>query len=144
KISEGSITGHVGLLESIYAIAAGLGWTLEEARESPPEPILAERETPSGLGPVRAGRVIGLRSAAAGRKGGRSVVELEFVAHAGLKDERDEISIEGEPPIRQVIAGGVPGDAGTVAVTVNTIPRAVEAASGLKTMMDLALPRWVP
>ena len=144
KISDGSITGHVGLLESIYAIAAGLGWKLDEANESAPEPILAERETPSGLGSVRAGRAIGLRSTAVGRKGGRSVIELEFVAHAGLKDERDEISIEGDPPIRQVIAGGVPGDAGTVAVTVNTIPRAIEAPPGLKTMMDLAIPRWTP
>ena len=48
KIENGTITGHVGLLESINMIASGLGWELDEALELPPEPVIAETPTERG------------------------------------------------------------------------------------------------
>ena len=53
------------------------------------------------------------------------------------------ITILGNPDIRQKITGGVHGDIGTVAMTVNTIPRAIEAAPGVKIMRDLGVPACV-
>lgn len=140
KIENRIITGHVGLLESINMIAAGLGWDLEKAVELPPEPVIADREIETGLGPVKPGRVVGLTSVAFAKKGGKEVITLEFNANAGVDDEYDEITIKGIPDIHEKVLGGVHGDTGTVAVIVNTIPRAVEASAGLKVMKDLPPP----
>jgi len=92
------------------------------------------------LGAVKPGNVIGLTSVAYGQIKGKEVIKLEFCANAAVDEEYDEIIIEGEPNIHQKIIGGVHGDIGTVAVTVNTIPRVVEAPAGLKLMKDLSLP----
>lgn len=141
KIENKVITGHVGLLESINMIADGLGWELEEAVELPPEAMIDEKEIKTGLGVIRPGDVIGLTSVAYGKREGQEVITLNFIANAAVDEEYDEIIIEGEPNIRQKIIGGVHGDIGTIAVTINTIPRVVEASSGLKLMKDLPPPQ---
>lgn len=140
KIDNKIITGHVGLLESIYMIAEGLGWELDEAVELPPEPVIDEREIETALGTVKPGDVVGLTSVAFGKKEGKDVITLEFNANAAVDEEYDEIVIEGKPNIRERIIGGVHGDIGTVAVTINTIPRAVDASAGIKLMKDLPPP----
>jgi 4-hydroxy-tetrahydrodipicolinate reductase len=140
KIDDGIITGHVGLLESINMIAAGLGWELEDATELPPEPVIAESPTESGLGSVSPGNVLGLKSVAYAVKDAQQVITLEFIAHAGVKEEFDEIVVTGEPGIHQKILGGVHGDIGTVSMTINTIPKAIAAAPGLKVMSELPAP----
>jgi 4-hydroxy-tetrahydrodipicolinate reductase len=140
KIDNKIITGHVGLLESIYMIAEGLGWELDEAVELPPEPVIDEREIETALGTVKPGDVVGLTSVAFGKKGGKDIITLEFNANAAVDEEYDEIVIEGTPNIRERIIGGVHGDIGTVAVTINTIPRAVDASAGIKLMKDLPPP----
>jgi len=137
KIEDGTITGHVGLLESINMIADGLGWTLDKAIELPPEPVITEKPLETGLGLVEPGNVIGLKSIAHAEMGGQTVITLEFFAYAGVEEEYDEVIIEGTPRLHERIIGGVHGDVGTVAVTVNIIPRAVEASPGIKTMNDL-------
>jgi len=143
KIDQGEITGHVGLLESINMIAAGLGWEIENAAEQPPEAVVAEKDTETGLGIVPRGKVIGLRSTARAMRGGEPAISLEFVAHAGVKEQYDEVIIRGEPDIRQRILGGVHGDTGTVAMVINTVPLAAGALPGLLTMKDLPVPRYV-
>ncbi len=55
KIKKNIITGHVGLLESMNMIAAGLGWELDDAVELPPEPVTADKEIKTGLGTVKPG-----------------------------------------------------------------------------------------
>jgi len=137
QINNKIITGHVGLLESINMIADGLGWKLDEAVELPPEPVLAEKDIPTGLGLVRPGNVLGLKSVAYATMAGRQVIRLIFTANAGVTEEYDEVLIEGLPRLQQRIIGGVHGDTGTVAVTINVVPRAVEALPGLKVMKDL-------
>ncbi len=143
KIENKTITGHVGLLESINMIAAGLGWELDEAVELPPEPVIGEKVIKTAFGEVQPGDVIGLTSFAFGKKDGKEVISLEFCANAAVEEEYDEIIIEGEPNLHQKIMGGVHGDIGTVAVTVNTIPRAIEAPPGVVVMKDLPPPNAV-
>ncbi len=138
KIDNKIITGHVGLLESINMIAEGLGLELDEATELLPEPFISDREINTGLGTVKAGNVIGLKSIAFGKKKGKEIITLEFNANADVDEEYDEIIIKGVPNLHEKIIGGVNGDIGTVAVTINTIPKAVEAPSGIKVMKDLA------
>ena len=136
-IEDKKITGHVGLVESIAMIAAALRWKLDEIRELPPEPIIAERELTTSYTTIRPGQVAGLKSEAHGLKGGERVIELEFNANAAVQDEYDAIDIDGEPPIRQKIIGGVHGDLGTSSVIVNMIPGVLKASPGLVTMKDL-------
>ncbi len=143
KIEEKVITGHVGLLESVEMIADGLGWKLDEAVELPPQPVIDDREVKTGLGAVKPGDVIGLTSVAYGKRGGKEVITLAFSANAAVDEEYDEVIIEGRPRIQQKIIGGVHGDIGTVAVTLNTIPRAVHARPGLAVMKDLPPPSAV-
>lgn len=137
KIENQEITGHVGLLESIYMIAEGLGWNLDEVVENPPIPVVNKEMAYTGLGMVYPGKVIGLSSSAYGKVKGEEVITLVFKAHAGVKEECDEIFIHGVPDIHQKIIGGVHGDIGAVAVTVNSIPKALLASPGLKCMKDL-------
>jgi 4-hydroxy-tetrahydrodipicolinate reductase len=137
KIDNKLITGHVGLLESINMIADGLGWQLDEAVELPPEPVVTDGEVESGLGIVKPGDVLGLISVAYAKKDGEKVISLEFNANAGVDEEYDEVIIEGIPNIRERISGGIHGDIGTVAVTINTLPRAVNSEPGLILMKDL-------
>jgi len=140
KIADGIITGHVGLLESINMIADGLGWELDQATELPPEAVIAEKDTETGFGTMTPGTVIGLKSVARAERAGKTVITLEFIANAGVKEEYDEIFIEGSPSIHEKILGGVHGDTGTVAVTINCIPKAIEAVPGLKLMSEIPSP----
>jgi len=137
KIDDKIITGHVGLLESINMIADSLGWKLNKAVELPPVPVITKKKIKTGLGTVEPGNVVGLTSKAFAKKDGKEVITLEFCAHANVKKEYDEILIKGLPNIHEKIIGGVHGDIGTVAVTINTIPRAVKAPAGLLVMKDL-------
>jgi len=137
KIKKKKITGHVGLLESIYMIAQGLGWQLDLAEEVPPVPVVDDKEINTGLGLVEPGKVVGLSSTAYGTMGGEEVITLVFNANAAVDEEYDEIIINGVPYIQQRIIGGVHGDVGTVAVTVNSIPQVIKASPGLKLMKDL-------
>ena len=137
KIENGIITEHVGLVESIQMIADGLQWTLDDAVELPAEPVIARDVIRTEVSRVDPGDVIGLTSVAMGKLNGKDVITLEFNANAAVEEEYDEIFIEGIPSIHQKIIGGVHGDIGTVAVTINTIPRVVEAPPGLILMKDL-------
>ncbi|MCD6242136.1 hypothetical protein J7K06_00360 [Candidatus Bathyarchaeota archaeon] len=142
-IDEKKITGHVGLVESISMIAAALGWKLDEIKEFPPEPVIAEREIVTSYTTVKPGQVAGLKSVAHGIKNGKPVIVLEFISHAAVEEEYDSVVIEGVPRIEEKIAGGVHGDLGTVAVIVNMIPKVLNAKPGLVTMKDLPLPSAV-
>jgi hypothetical protein len=144
KIEDQVITGHVGLLESINMIASGLGWELDRAIELSPEPVITSTPVETGLSTVEPGNVIGLKSVAFAEVSGKKVITLEFYAYAGVEEEYDEVIIEGIPKIHERIIGGVHGDIGTVAMTINTIPKAVEAPAGIKVMKDIAAPSCAP
>lgn len=136
KIRRREITGHVGLFESIALIASTLGWKLDEIVETPPKPVIAEKEVKTTYTVVRTGQVAGLRCEAYGLMNDERVIELEFVSHACVEDPYDEILIFGEPSIRFRVIGGVHGDLGTVAMILNMIPEVISARSGLLTMKD--------
>ncbi len=143
-IDKKKITGHVGLVESIAMIAEALGWKLDEIREFPPEPVIAEKEIVTSYTTVKPGFVAGLKSIAHGIKNGKAVIILEFISHAAVEEEYDAVSIEGTPKIYEKIAGGVHGDIGTVAMIINMIPKVLNAKPGLMTMKDLPLPSATP
>jgi 4-hydroxy-tetrahydrodipicolinate reductase len=142
-INEGTMTGHVGLVESICMIAKALGWTLDEIVELPPEPIITKTETTTTYTTIPPHHVVGLKSVAYGTKNGKRVIILEFVSHANVEQPYDAVTIEGTPTIHERIEGGVHGDLGTIAMVINSIPNVIKARPGLVTMRELPLPSAV-
>jgi 4-hydroxy-tetrahydrodipicolinate reductase len=120
-------------------IADTLGFDLDEIADSI-EPVVARKEVTTEFLTVRAGQVAGVHQIASGRVKGQERVRLELEMYIGAEDPREEAIIEGEPPLRLVVPGGIPGDPATAAVLVNAIPRVVAAPPGLVTMRDIPAP----
>jgi hypothetical protein len=143
KIAKKVITGHVGLQQSIAMIANALGWNLQKITIGVAEPVIAERAVESEGVKVKSGHVAGLRQIAYGIMEGKPVITLVFKAHVGAEEEYDSITIDGTPTIHEKIVPCVHGDLGTVAIAVNSIPKVINAESGLRTMKDLPVPSAV-
>ncbi|MEM1563132.1 MAG: Gfo/Idh/MocA family oxidoreductase [Candidatus Bathyarchaeia archaeon] len=143
KIEKGEITGHVGLEQSIAMIADALAWKLDEIRAEAIEPIIAKGPVKSDFIKVDVGKVAGLRQKAKGMIKGEDVIVLDFQAYIGAEEEYDAITITGVPTIKQKIQPCVHGDAGTVAIIINSIPKVLKAPAGLLTMKDLPVPSAV-
>ncbi len=55
----------------------------------------------------------------------------------------DYVTIKGTPEVNLKTSPEVEGGLGTIAMCVNMIPQVINADPGLKTMIDLPLPRAV-
>lgn len=128
---------HVGLLESVYLIARGLGWALAVAGETI-EPVLASRAVRTDHYDVPPNFVTGVHQTAFGEMNGERVIELELRMSVDAEGTRDEVWIEGIPPIHSRVEG-IHGDLSTAAIVANTVRRIVGSAPGLYTMVDLPL-----
>jgi 4-hydroxy-tetrahydrodipicolinate reductase len=118
-------------------IAHTLSWRLDDISETM-EPILARERLRTEYYLVEKGYVRGLRHAISGVAGERPVISLEMEISIGAENPHDEIVIEGEPPIRLSIAGGLQGDVSTAAIMVNCIPAVLrDGVAGLLSMRDL-------
>jgi 4-hydroxy-tetrahydrodipicolinate reductase len=131
---------HVGLGESMFLLASGLGWTVDSWHETI-EPVLADRPLRCALGEIQPGRAAGVRQSSAAVTADGRRIELEFIAAIGADDPVDRVSIEGDPPLRLEYPGGVHGDTATVAITLNAIPSLLASAPGLHTMATVPLVR---
>jgi 2,4-diaminopentanoate dehydrogenase len=137
-LTEGTVR-HVGLPESVYMIAAGLGWKLAKVDESI-EPAVAPRDLDTEYLRVPAGNAAGIKQSARGYlKSGELCISLDLHMYVGAENPRDHVLIDGEPPIDMTITGGVAGDIATAAITVNAIPKLMAARPGLVTMKDIPL-----
>jgi hypothetical protein len=140
KIERKQITGHVGLEQSIAMIAGALAWKLEKIVIEHAEPVVAKKPVESKDIKVGTGQAAGLRQKVKGIMKGNEVIVLDFQAYIGAEDEYDAITITGVPNIKQKIQPCVHGDIGTVAMVVNSIPKVINAPSGLLTMKDSPVP----
>jgi 4-hydroxy-tetrahydrodipicolinate reductase len=118
--------GHAGLRESALLIAHGLGWQLDAIEDSL-EPVAAD------------GLSAGVHQVVSARAKGKEVICLDLQMVKDVADPRDEIIIDGRPPIHAVLPGGIQGDLATAGVVINAIPAVIHSMPGLVTMADLAL-----
>jgi 4-hydroxy-tetrahydrodipicolinate reductase len=139
-IRNHQISGHVGLAQSVSMLADAIGWKLDRVEIGKVEPVIAGEATDEGYARISAGKVAGVKQAARGLAGGKMLIELNFSAYVGSKEEYDQVEIEGTPPVNCRISPCVHGDHGTVAMLVNMIPKVVSARPGLLTMKDMQLP----
>ena len=127
--------GHIGMVESARALAAGLGWDGAEVSETfGPSVALSDHQTDHAT--VRAGDVAGIHQTATVRVGGVLRASLTLTMAVGAPDE-DRVEIAGDPPLTVVVEGGTFGDTATVAAVVNAAPRVMATRPGLRTVLDL-------
>ena len=136
KMAAGRM-GHVGLPESVGMVMHTLGKKLVRY-ESEIEPVVAERLIRTAFFEVPTGKVAGLKQVARGYSEQGLFITLTFVAALDWSEDCDTITITGKPNL-EVVLKGTNGDIGTVAIVVNAIRRAREAAPGLLTMRDLPI-----
>jgi len=147
-VADGTIVGHIGFQESIRLIAKALGWTIDEIVETR-EPIVASvpRETPHVK--VAPGDVCGCRHIGRGYSNGELKIELVHPQqiHPEMEgvETGDYIRVIGDPNMNMTNKPEIPGGKGTYASTGNYIPLIVDAPAGIRTVVDMPLPRfWAP
>lgn len=140
RVKEGSVR-HVGLAESITMIADAMGWKLDRVTDEI-QPKIAAARVASQFLTVEPGFVCGLIQDGVGYRKGEPVITLHMEAYLGAPESYDAVRITGDPPLHMKIAGGVHGDIATASITVNSIPKVLRAAPGLRTMRDMALPSF--
>lgn len=141
RVEEG-VLRHVGLAESMHLLAAGMGWSLDRA-EDHISPVVASERWSSADITIDAGMAAGVRQIGRGFINNEEVITLLFEATIGEQTPRDRIVIDGNPDVDMTIKSGVNGDIATTAIIVNAIPVVIDAAPGLRTMIDAGpVPFW--
>ena len=140
RVKAGTVR-HVGLAESVSMIGDALGWKLERVTDEI-QPMVAKGPVESRFLKVEAGQVCGINQDGVGYRDGKPAIVLHMEAYLGAPESYDSVQIEGSPPVFVKALGGYHGDVSTTSITVNTIPRVLQAAPGLHTMRSLALPSF--
>ncbi len=146
RAAEGSISGHVGFAESVGMIAEALGWEVEKF-EQQMKPIVTEVDRKSPYGFAAAGNVAGVNMTGQGYVDGKVKIDMYHPQQiepqlAGVQTG-DYIELTGTPSVNMSNIPEVDGGIGTIAMCVNMLPFVVAAPPGLKTMLDMPVPRAV-
>jgi 4-hydroxy-tetrahydrodipicolinate reductase len=136
-VTEGTVR-HVGLVESAYLIASGLGWKLDRVDETL-EPAIAPRDLDTQELRIPAGAAAGIRQSVKAYRSGELAISLDLQVYVGAESPRDHILVDGDPSVDATLAGGVNGEIATAAMLVNSLPRLLAAPAGLLTVRDLPL-----
>jgi len=145
-VAAGSLAGHVGFAESINMIADSIGWKVDKF-ETQMKPIVTDVDRKSEYGFAKAGNVAGVNMTGQGYVNGKVLIDMihpqqiepeQVGVHTG-----DYVTIKGIPEVNLCIKPEVQGGLGTIAMCVNMIPHVINAAPGLKTMIDLPVPRAI-
>ena len=145
-VQDGTLAGHVGFAESVGMIADAIGWKVEKFDQQM-KPIVTSVDRTSPHGFAAAGNVAGVNMTAQAWVDGE--VKMDMVHPQQIEPEMegtetgDYITIKGTPPISMANKPEVEGGLGTIAMCVNMIPHVINAAPGLKTMLDLPVPRAI-
>jgi hypothetical protein len=145
-VADGSLAGHVGFAESIHMIGDAIGWKVEKY-ETQMSPIVTTVDRKSPYGFAAAGNVAGVNMTGQGYVDGETKIDMIHPQQIEPEMEGthtgDYITIKGTPEVNMCIKPEVEGGLGTIAMCVNMIPHVINAAPGLKTMIDLPVPRAI-
>lgn len=145
-VDDGSLAGHVGFAESVGMIAEALGWNVERF-EQQMKPIVTSVDRKSPYGFAAAGDVAGVNMTGQGYVEGKVRIDMYHPQQIEPEMEGthtgDYITLKGTPEVNMAIKPEVDGGIGTIAMCVNMIPHVINARPGLKTMLDLPVPRAI-
>lgn len=145
-VKDGTLAGHVGFHESVGMIADAIGWDVEKF-EQQMKPIVTSVDRKSPYGFAAAGNVAGVNMTGQGYVDGE--VKIDMIHPQQIEPEMegtftgDYITIKGTPEVNLAVKPEVEGGLGTIAMCVNMIPQVINARPGLKTMIDLPIPRAI-
>ena len=131
--------GHAGFQESAALIGHCLGWKFDSIVETC-EPVIAKKNIQTQFFSVDRGLCCGLHQVINAKVSGEVRLHMDLQMVLDAHDPHDRVIVHGEPPIDCRLAGGVAGDAATVAALVNAIPRLIKVGPGLHLMTDLSVP----
>lgn len=146
KVENGTMAGHVGFAESVGMIAEAVGWEVDKF-EQQMEPIVTNIDRKSPYGFAAAGDVAGVNMTGQGYVNGE--LKLNMIHPQQIEPEMegthtgDYIVLKGTPNVSMSITPEIDGGIGTIAMVVNMIPHVINAKPGLKTMLDLPVPRAI-
>jgi 2,4-diaminopentanoate dehydrogenase len=140
RVDSGSVR-HVGLTESVAMIADAMGWKLDRITDEI-GPRVAGKAVRSPFLEVKKGQVAGIVQTGTGYRKGEPVVVLHMEAYLGAPESYDAVIVQGSPNLHMKIAGGVHGDVATASITVNSIPKIIDAPAGLQTMRSMVIPSY--
>ena len=147
KNESGDLAGHVGFAESVNMITDALGWKLSDEVKLSKSPIVSNVYRKAPYAEVQAGDVAGVNMLGNGYVDGELKIEMIHPQQVEPQLEGvetgDYITIKGTPDISMAINPEVPGGIGTIAMCVNMIPQVINSRPGLKTMIDLPVPRAI-
>lgn len=145
-VKDGTLSGHVGFPESIHMIADAIGWEIDDIKQSM-EPIVTDVYRKSPYGEAKAGNVAGCAMKGFGYINGELKIEMDHPQQIEPEqvgvDTGDYVIIKGTPNVNMANKPEIPGGIGTIAMCVNMIPHVINAKPGLKTMLDLPVPRAI-
>ena len=146
KVKNGELAGHVGFVESVNMIANALGLKIDKF-EQQMAPIVTSIDRKSPYGFAAAGDVAGVNMTGQGYVNNRVMIDMIHPQQIEPEMEGthtgDYITIKGIPEVNMSIKPEVDGGLGTIAMVVNMIPHVINAKAGLKTMIDLPVPRAI-
>lgn len=145
-VKNNTLSGHVGFSESIHMIADAIGVKIDSF-EQQMKPIVSNVERKSKYGYVKAGHVAGVNMTGQGIVDGKVFIDMKHPQQIEPELEGtstgDYINIKGTPEVHMAITPEIDGGIGTIAMCVNMIPHVLNAKPGLKTMLDLPVPRAI-
>lgn len=146
KVKANELAGHVGFKESVYMISRALGVHISEFKQQM-EPIITNVDRVSLYGSAKKGSLAGINMTAQGYVKNKLFIDMKHPQQIEPNAENistgDYIKIEGVPEINMAITPEIDGGIGTIAICVNMIPHVINAKPGLKTMLDLPVPRAI-
>ncbi len=141
-----TLAGHVGFAESIRMIADALGVRLS-GFEQQMKPIVTDVDRKSTYGEALKGNVAGVNMTGQGYVNDNVFIDMkhpqQIEPEMGGTHTGDYITIHGTPEINMAITPEIDGGIGTIAMCVNMIPHVINSKPGLKTMIDLPVPRAI-
>ncbi len=145
-VQNGTLAGHVGFAESVGMIGSALGWKIDRF-EQQMKPIVTSVDRKSAYGFARAGDVAGVNMTGQGYVNGEKKIDMihpqQIEPEAEGTYTGDYIVLKGSPEVNMQIRPEVDGGIGTIAMCVNMIPHVINSEPGLKTMLDLPVPRAI-
>lgn len=111
--------GRVSLGDWAEALAAALGWPLDDVDED------------------EVGGPPGGRHRFVGRVEGRETLVVELVADPDAAESLLEVDVDGEPPLSLTVRGGAPAEQAVATLAVNAIPAALTSEPGLYTLAEV-------
>jgi hypothetical protein len=142
KIASGRVVGHMGMPESIAAVAEHVGLAVDRI-EQRWESAVADFAVESTIGLLEPGRVIGISQFGTGYCADDELIQMRLVmyydpARHGLA-EVDDVVIEGSHRVHVTTQPAAVSIQGAGLMMINAARELVEAAPGLRSILSFSM-----